>query len=388
MRALPNWLDSYLSYTKNTEPKESYRTWCGLSAIASALQRKCYLVNGSETFYPNLYVVLVGPPAARKGTAMRPATEFLKELGIPLAADEASRQKLVNNLEDAYNNHTAPDGTFYMHSSLTILASELTVFLGYQNIDFLSVLCKWYDCEDRFEYDTHAHGKIEVSNIWVNLLGATTPMMVQASLPVTAVGSGFASRTVFVYEDTKAGWIPRPHYDQSLYEPLRRDLYAIRDLCGQFTCSNEFFAAYDPWYAGGASWRGFTEPRLEFYVQRRHVQLLKLSMLYSAARSDDMVITRADFDDSLRTLEAAERRMSNTFRGFGANPLASVQMQVMKILAEYKKVPYKALMNAVCEDTDTKGLSTVIATLEDMGYCKMDLTNKVIVYTRKERHSE
>ena len=70
-RVLPDWIDGYLDYTANTEPKASYRRWAAISAVAAALQRKCYLVIGSETFYPNLYVILTGPPAARKKPAGR-----------------------------------------------------------------------------------------------------------------------------------------------------------------------------------------------------------------------------------------------------------------------------------------------------------------------------
>ena len=65
-RQLGDWIDGFLRFTNNTEPRESYRQWTAIATIAAVLQRKCKLVWGRETFYPNLFTVLVGPPAARK----------------------------------------------------------------------------------------------------------------------------------------------------------------------------------------------------------------------------------------------------------------------------------------------------------------------------------
>lgn len=209
-RTLPNWIESYMEYTENTEPPRKFRQWMALSTLASVLQRKCVLHWGTETFYPNMYIVLVGPPAARKGTAMRAGREFLDNLGISVASDESSRQKLIKTLQESGVADQDDDGSINWHSSLTIHSSELTVFLGYGARELLSMLCKWYDCEARYTYDTHARGKEEVPNVWVHLLGATTPGQLRASLPEDAVGSGFTSRVVFVYEEKKEKTVRKP----------------------------------------------------------------------------------------------------------------------------------------------------------------------------------
>jgi hypothetical protein len=129
------------------------------------MQRKCKLVWGREIFFPNLYVVLVGPPAARKGTAMREGKKFLDRLGIAFSADEGSRQALIKNMAEAAVADQTSDGKIVYHSSLTIFSSELTVFLGYDSKELLSMLCKWYDCEDRFEYETIRRGRETIPNV-------------------------------------------------------------------------------------------------------------------------------------------------------------------------------------------------------------------------------
>lgn len=388
-RILPDWLDAYLDYTDNTEPRASYRAWSGISAIAAALQRKCYLQLGMETFFPNLYVVLVGPPAARKGTAIKPAKLFLDMIGIQPAADESSRQKLVTALLDLGAIHTEKDGlTTHIHSSMTIIASELTVFIGYQNIDFLTVLCKWYDCENRFVYDTHNHGKQEVSNVWVNLLGATTPMLIQTSLPPGAIGSGFASRTVFVYEEDKAKVVIEPTLtpiQENLGESLRKDLGDINTMCGRFCYSREFIEVYGDWRNKAEESTSRVDPRLDYYMQRRHVHLIKLCMIYSASAGDSMEVGVKEFERARTLLESTEKRMAYTFQGFGANPLAQAQLLVMKAVAEEKEISIRKLMNMFYEDVSGKDLSTIITTMEQMGFCRFDMMNGVVHYTRKEQ---
>ena len=76
-----------MEYTANTEPPKLYHLWSGITAIASALRRKCFCNWGMRGYvYPNFYVALVGPPGGRKGTAMRLAKTFVEDLEIPLGS--------------------------------------------------------------------------------------------------------------------------------------------------------------------------------------------------------------------------------------------------------------------------------------------------------------
>jgi hypothetical protein len=65
-RKFPSWLQALSLYAEETEAPRQFWTWAGISTIASALQRKVWLPFGFEKLYPNLYVILVGPPASRK----------------------------------------------------------------------------------------------------------------------------------------------------------------------------------------------------------------------------------------------------------------------------------------------------------------------------------
>ena len=122
----------FLSYNRQSEASKAYLIWCAVAAIASSAQRKICLRWGQEVYYPNFYIVLVGPPGAgRKGTAMSPAIRLLQEIGVNLAPDSVTREQLIRRLEAATatyeEEHT---GVAVTHSSLAITSPELAVFLG------------------------------------------------------------------------------------------------------------------------------------------------------------------------------------------------------------------------------------------------------------------
>jgi hypothetical protein len=158
-----------------------------------------------------MYIVLVAPSGkARKGTAMSPGLEILEDLNIHLAAESITREALIRELRTATTTVTNDDGTIEFHSSLTIYSPELVVFLGHNNPQLLSDLTDWYDCRRKWTYRTKTQGTDEIHGVWVNLIGATTPELLQSALPLDAIGGGLTSRMVFVFEETKGKIVPAP----------------------------------------------------------------------------------------------------------------------------------------------------------------------------------
>ena len=386
-RNLKDWIDAFLYYTSDTEPRETYRRWTAVSTIAAVLQRKCWVRWGRETFYPNMYIVLVGPPAARKGTAIKEGKEFLDQLGVQVAADEGSRQKLISALEETSAQDLGQDGKMIYHSSLTILATELTVFLGYENFDMLSMLCKWFDCENRYVYDTFRGGRQEIPNVWVNILGATTPVQLQASLPEGAFGSGFTSRVVFVFEDDMDKIVIKPSVSdkqREVWKLLKLDLEHIKSLSGEFKTTKAFEDLYTSWRMNSASKPVFpNEPRLEYYVQRRPAHLFKTAMIYAAARGDDLTLDASDLQIAINALEETEANMPMVFRGIGGNPLAGAQTRMMTILQRTPVMKTGDLLMMFQNDLSVNQFREIIDGLVQMGFCARDNIKRTINLVKK-----
>lgn len=386
-RLKKDWISSYLDYSKNTEPRRSYRQWVAISTVASVLQRKVYFQLGSECWYPNFYIILTGPPASCKGTAMRPAREFLDRKGIAIAADESTREKLIKRL---YNTSTVrlEDGQHQrFHSAITINASELTVFLKAGDTNMLSMLCKWFECEDKYEYDTITHGMQDIPNIWVNLIGATTPRLLQTALPPNAFGTGLISRMLFICEDNKDRIVIYPTLDERLEEDLMIDLDAIGLLSGQFKVAEgtpDVWDIYTKWVYKMEEDPPIKDQRLLDCNQRQRVHFWKLCMVHSASRGDDMKITIEDAQSSIELLRVVQYKMPMAFAGIGENPLAGVQAQVMTLLMTKKTVHVQELMKMHYQDVTVDQMCEILGTLAAMKFCSYDRTNNIVHYTQED----
>lgn len=379
-RHLSDFLDGYMYFTDNTEPCELYRTWVGISIIAAAMQRKCYLRWGSQTWFTNLFIVLTGPPAEpRKGTAMASGYELLRSLNLTISADRLTPEQFIRELSNSLTTTQFPGGKFMNHCSLTVFSKELTVFLGYKNSQFLADLTDLYDCADTWAYRTKGSGSFEVTGAWLNILGATTPEQIQAALPVEAVGGGFASRVMFIYADKRGKTVPMPLYDEELKEKLIADLEQISLLAGPFTSTNEYVAARTEWYVSASEeTQIIQDARFAAYYGRKASTATKLSMILSASRSDEMILREEDFVRAIDLLDQAEIPMQRALSGVGKSDYAECLPLIMEEVLKHKEVSMRYLMNRFSHDITQFHLTKVIETLELMGVLKFaPLTKKI-----------
>ena len=389
-RNLEDWLNGFLQYTNNSEPPRTFRLWTGLSVVAAALQRKCVLHWGSLDFYPNLYVVLVAPSGkARKGTAMIPGLKLLKEVGVKLASNSVTRQALIRDLKRSNETEIDPTtGQMDIHSSLTVFSKEFTVFLGFHNNELMSDLTDWYDCDDDWEYRTKHEGIDDVKGVWVNIIGATTPDLIQSAMPLDAIGGGLTSRMIFVYEQRKGKTVHTPFYTDeeiSLRQNLVYDLEKIRMLKGDFRVTKDLINGWVDWYDDCDNNPPFDDPRFAGYLERRPTHTMKLAMIVNASRGDDMLITKDDLDRAIEILRQTEIKMRYTFSGVGKSSFAHTLSQVMSELALKKEMTFGDLLSRFYNDVDKWSMEKIIETLNAMNYID-DITKgteRVIKYRNK-----
>lgn len=385
-RELDNWLDSYLKYTDNTESPISYHTWCGLSVIAGALQRRVYLQWGlAETIYPNLYVVLIGPSGrTRKGTAIGIAKAMLKETaGITVVPESSSgRQAMILAMKRASKNFEDPvDGKIKFHCSVTAFSEELSVFLGQGDIAYLSNLTDWYDSKDDWEYETVGRGKDSLQGLCLNLCGGTAPDWIQSMIPQEALGGGFTSRVIFVVEEKKRKIVPEYVVDDATRElgaKLVRDLERIANLSGEMKFDKAGKDAYVNWYIDqdtklSAGMPAIQDTRFSGYCERRATHLRKLMLVCSASRGDDLKLTEADFHKAKGLMEDIEINMSKTFGGLGRARASDETAIIMSFLQDIGTTTRSALMQRFYRDIDPLTLAQIEQTLVQMGKLKIKL---------------
>ena len=371
-RILSDWIDGFVAYTQNSEAPKSYRKWTAISCVAAALQRKCRVEWGTGiVWYPNMYIVLVGPSAARKGTAMNPGLEILESISsIKIAANATSLQALIKRLKET--NHNDPDletGEMYFHASMTIFSKEFTVFLGYQNNAMIAALCDWYDCDRRWKYETISRQTEEIIGVWVNLIGATTPDLIRLCMPIEMIGGGLTSRIIYVVEESKARSEPFPQTtarELQMKMDLISDLERISLLAGRFKYSRDFIDAWGEWYVENDLNPPDMGKHFQGYLGRRATHVMKLSMIFSASRSDEMILEARDLHRAVASLEAIEPNMTKVFRGVGKNPYADVMQQAITWLCSCgrKEISLQEFYIRYQDDLDKVSLDRMLQSLE------------------------
>lgn len=383
-RRLNDWLSGYMKFVENSEPPDSYKLWTGISTLAACMKRKCWLMWDKPT-YPNMYIVLTGPAGrCRKGTAMRPAEDMLRSLGITISADSITREALIRSLDKCLTTTFDEESNMAIqHSSLTIFSPELTIFLG-SHPQMLEHLCDWYDCRTSFKYETKTSTSNYITNVWVNLIGATTPELIQSLLPVDAIGGGFTRRVIFVLEFQKGKTVTIPFRltkEYQLEQDLLADLEQVHMMQGQFKIDKSFLTEWSKWYPTcEEDFELLTpDPRMAGYSSCRGTHMLKLSMILSASRTDDMVILGDDFIRAKEILEKTEINMPKIFTGVGKNPTADVIARVAGTIEARKEIRLSTLLSMYYNDADTEMLRRVLATLQDMKFCTMTLEKDPII---------
>ena len=360
-RKLTDWLDGYLEYTDDDEPCELYRKWTAISTIASALQRKCYHRFDRKTFYANFYLILNGPSGARKSTALELMEELTEEVGIEIAADVTSKEKLLVRLKELgeEKEDTPVNRLLQMpqsrqlgmpveqHSSLTAIADELTVFFPENDQDFVGYLIKLYDCKKHFKYETKTKGDTHIENVWFNLIGGITPDQLKRKFSQEVVGTGLTGRMIIVSSLKNARRNPL-QYDTPKQKKIKiglvNDLRSMLTLAGPFKADKGWEEAYVPWYKVIDRDFSFGNETLAPYETRRASYIHKLSMISSASRGSSMKLTEYDFGRAILILEEVEKSMLEAIVGVGASHEGMILDDVNMFIQGVGEIEFSALL--------------------------------------------
>ena len=373
-RNLPDWIEGFMELTENSEPPVLYRKWAAISTVAAALQRKVRLELGlSLTFYPNLYIVLVGPSATGKGTAMKFASDIIEQVPtIRLSAQATSLQALIRRMKETnLTDINVETGEQTYHSSLTIFSTEFTVFLGYHNQELIAALCEWYDCHNRWTYETIARKKEEIIGVWVNLFAGTTPDAIQASLPIESIGGGLTSRIIFVVEEKRGKLVVIPTKTEreiQLQQKLIYDLEAINQLNGTMQYTDEFLKIYSEWCYYADTHKPFQDKKFDGYCGRRRKHLITLAMVCCASHSDSMILTTEDINRAINLLAEVEIKMGKVFKGMGRSDTSDLLNDAVTFIANSKvaDIPIYQFARHFEGDMDKLEMDRVITTMQAM----------------------
>src|SRR6516162_4751804 len=132
-----NWLDDYLAtVVSRSEAPARFHFWAGCSVIGGALRRHVYIDMETFQWYPNLYVLLVGPPGiVKKSTTINIGARLLRDVeGVKFGADITTWEGFIEQLDQSQEIYSTGGGDTLVNSeattacSLTMTISEWGTF--------------------------------------------------------------------------------------------------------------------------------------------------------------------------------------------------------------------------------------------------------------------
>ena len=314
-RILSDWVETFMEYTSGIPSPEIYRRWTAYSIIAGALERRVWTEVQGSLLYPNLFILLIGPPAVGKSMAIKEAQALWARCGIfNLAPNGMTKAAFIDQLMEKIKTFEV-NGVSYSIHSLLIAAPEFGTLFPEYDQRFLSTLNDIYDCGEVSEDRTRGGGKISVDRPHVHILAGTQPMYLGEILPESAYGQGFTSRIVFVYAGERkiVSMFKQAKRDEQTFIKLLNDLITIGTLTGSYTWDDGAKAAAEEW--NKHLFRDAPDHSLLVnYNKRRHIHLMKLAMAAAAGRDNKLHVTAKDFQTVAELLLDAERVMPEIFK--------------------------------------------------------------------------
>lgn len=350
------FINTYLEYIEETESPRLFHIWSALSGISACLGRRVHLDFGIAPIFANQFVVLVGPPAVRKNTAINIMQRLLKEAtGIRFAPDDTGgkRQGLITAIQGEVQDENADVANILLNGKgstaeelmeefgamkvkidsrdehyLYAVATEFASFTGMNELNMITFLNKLWDGED-YRYQLKKENFV-LANPLLGLLGASTPSNIADSLPPSSIGQGFTSRIIFVYANEKHKSIPRPAKLPARHEKYIKELYGhlYYNFDGQMRETPEATEAINANYEKSSK---LNDPRFVYYQDRRQQHLIKLAITLAASRCSNE-ITHDDIQDADIILCHTEVGMPEALGEFGLSPASVAKQKMVEFL--------------------------------------------------------
>lgn len=386
-----NYLKNFSKLLERTEVPERFALWSGIASLLAALERRIYINQGIYTIYPNYYMILVAASGQKKSTAINTASKLLKRLNpMPnIVSQKITPEALITALRVAGNDEAK---VFEVKCGGIIVADELTTFLDKNSLErgLGPMLTELYDCKD-YEYQTKARGVEKLENGYLSLLGGTTVELIRNALPKDAIGGGFTSRTIFIYEDrtpAPVAWIDFDeellHLEQALVDYLQR----VMELKGVVTLAPDakafFIADYNARHTNGEFRK---DPLLRSYENRRHAHLLKVAMAIMVSEEPQLVMQLHHLRTAKIILEEAEEYMPRVIQLIAASDIGSSGGEIMTwIDSQTTKVvdfvTRRDLVRAFAHKYSVKEIVEFVDTLAKGERIKIDTEGGQIVYRK------
>lgn len=289
----------------------------------------------------------MGPPAARKSTAIKLGTAILRKMDYnTLAPERMSRQSFLDELY-RINQPSIKFGVDELDIEamfnlpgkypyeMAIHAGEFIDFIGQNDKDYLMLLTSLWDNLPTYSNPKVSKTSVTVDEPTINLLGGATTENLNMAFPSTMMDTGTLSRFLFIHSNSsnKKVLFPKPA-DKAKTQQVVDFLTRIKNEVkgnAKFTpdAKDLLQHIYD-------EQRPLDDPRFSHYSGRRLPHLIKLCMIHAAAR----ISTEIDVNDvayAHTILMTAEHSMPLALGHFGRSRQSITQHAILEYLEMQKR---------------------------------------------------
>lgn len=340
-----NFITQYLSYVGETEAPIFYHRWSMLSAVGAYLGRQYSFPFGHSELFPNLYVMLIGDPGARKSTAIKLAKKILTGAGYTtISADRSSKEKFImdlageeadangNSVDDILDKNLWGDTNGDKDAEMYVACDEFNDFIGLGNLEFISLLGTMWDFAGDYKHRTKTSKSICVHNPTISILGGNTPVSFANAFPPDTLGQGFFSRLLLIYGESTGKKIPFPEIPSvAATSHITRELQRIKLTSrGQAKITPKAKVLLEKIYN---TYKPIDDARFISYSNRRFTHLLKLCLVISAC-DFAVVVDEEHVVEANTLLTHTEHLMPKALGQFGKARNSDVTHKIMTVLTD------------------------------------------------------
>jgi len=397
-RYYDNWIKAYLQFTEYSEAPASFHFWTAVSTIGAALRKKVFMDQEHFQWTPNFYIIFVAPAGVvNKSTAISIGMRMLKDVtGVKIGSNVLTWQAMCQEMEqaaeavnlDANGQKNDPlnlDAVYHPMSCVTYEASELGSLLDMHDKKMLDILTDLWDGKKDmlWKKTTKTQGQNSIPNPWINIIAGTTPKWIAENVPKVAVGGGFMSRCLFVYEDTKQRLIPYPKNStpediRAMRPKLVHDLEQIALMAGEVIMTPEAIKVGEQWYIDHhkSHSNNFLGADFGGYVARKQAHIQKLAMVLAAAESNELIMQAHHFQEAVTMIDSIEKYMANIYTEVNSNPQQNIANKMLTIINNNpegiaKTVLFRLLWREMTlkqfNDSIDAGINANLITLDQVG---------------------
>lgn len=353
-------VQQYLEFVEETESPRLFHIWCLLSCAAACIGRRANIPFGDGGIFPNMYVLLVGPPGVRKNTAINTPVKIVRSAvklrfapndtggqrqGLikafigekeELRADEEMQQAFDMADIEALGKINVGKMTSEHHQMFAV-ATEFESLIGTNARELCTFLQKMWDCEP---YDYHLKNEqVTIEDPCFNILAGSNPTAIAESLPKTAIGQGLTSRCILVFGPEKYKDVDWPDSleddDRDIFRTIFKEIWS--NIRGDFQITSE--AKKKIIWLNHVD-HGISDTRFIHYLHRRQAHLIKLCMNLAALECS-MTIELNHVEDAQLILSHTEKDMPDALGEYGMSPLSFAKQRIVEFLRN-QKIPVKS----------------------------------------------